>query len=137
MRESDDRDDPASVKRKCAVVFLTLFLMIGGVVIALTVRFGADTPVDYADIEEHFKYGSTGGERASGFPYWIWKALPRVCEDTLPGGKDFPGQEFKALGFLYEGDNDLPIAMSKRRHMGLDRVFLNCAVCHTGTVRDQ
>ena len=25
--------------------------------------------------------------------------------------------------------------MSKRRHMGMDRVFLNCAVCHSSTVR--
>jgi hypothetical protein len=136
MRESDDRDDPGSVKKKCAVVFLTLFLMVGGVVIALAVRFGADTPVDYADIEEHFKYGSTGGERASGFPYWIWKSLPQICGDKLPEGKQFPGQELKAVGFLYEGDKDLPIGMSKRRHMGVDRVFLNCAVCHTSTVRD-
>jgi hypothetical protein len=119
------------------IVFLTLLLMIGGVLIALVVRFGADTPVDYADIEEHFKYGSTGGERASGFPYWIWKALPRICGDKLPEGKQFPGQEFKAVGFLYEGNKDLPIGMSKRRHMGLDRVFLNCAVCHTSTIRDR
>lgn len=136
MKESDDRDDAGSVKRKSVVVFLTLFLMIGGVMIVLAVRFGVDAPVDYADIEEHFKYGSTGGERASGFPYWIWKALPQICEDKLPEGKQFPGQEFKAVGFLYEGDRDLPIGMSKRRHMGLDRVFLNCAVCHTSTVRD-
>jgi hypothetical protein len=124
------------VNKKCAAVFLTLFLMVGGVVIALAVRFGADTPVDYADIEEHFKYGSTGGERASGFPYWIWKSLPQICGDKLPEGKQFPGQELKAVGFLYEGDKDLPIGMSKRRHMGVDRVFLNCAVCHTSTVRD-
>ena len=63
--------------------------------------------------------------------------LPTVCEKELPEGKNFPGQELKAVGFLYEGNKDLPIGMSKRRHMGLDRVFLNCAVCHTSTVRDK
>ena len=135
--QSDDRDHSKTVKRKCVVVFLTLLLMIGGVAIALVARFAADVPADYADAEAHFKYGSTGGERASGFPYWIWKVLPTICEKELPGGKNFPGQELKAVGFLYEGDNDLPIGMSKRRHMGLDRVFLNCAVCHTSTVRDK
>ena len=62
-------DHSKIVKRKCVVVFLTLFIMIAGVLIALAVRFLADKPVDYADIEEHFKGpGSTGGERASGFP---------------------------------------------------------------------
>ena len=135
--ETDEMDHSKSVKRKCVVVFLTLLLMIGGVLIALAARFGTDVPVDYADFEEHFKYGSTGGERASGFPYWIWKVLPTICGDHLPGGKRFPGQELKVLGFLYEGHKDLPIGMSKRRHMGLDRVFLNCAVCHTSTVRDK
>lgn len=121
----------------CWMVVLPFLIMVGGSCGLLAARFGADIPVDYADAETHFKYGSTGGERASGFPYWIWKAMPRLCEGLLPGGKDFPGQEFKALGFLYEGDNDLPVGMSKRRHMGLDRVFVNCAVCHTGTVREQ
>jgi mono/diheme cytochrome c family protein len=136
MKDEPDEVEQ-TVKKKCVVVFLTLFIMIAGVLIALAARFLADRPVDYADIEDHFKYGSTGGERASGFPYWIWKALPRICEAELPGGGQFPGQELKALGFLYEGKNDLPIGMSKRRHMGLDRVFLNCAVCHTSTVRER
>ena len=36
---------------------------------------------------------------------------------------------------LYEGDNTLPVGTSKRRHLGIDRVFLNCAVCHTSTYR--
>jgi mono/diheme cytochrome c family protein len=36
---------------------------------------------------------------------------------------------------IYEPGKDLPVGMSKRRHLGMDRVFLNCAVCHTSTVR--
>ena len=31
---------------------------------------------------EHFKYGSTGGEHEMGFPYWIWRALPRSVRST-------------------------------------------------------
>ena len=120
----------------CRIIILVLVLALLAALAALAWRFGRDTPVNYADIEEHFKYGSTGGERESGFPYWIWKALPRVCEDKLPGGKRFPGREYQTLGFLYEDGRELPVGLSKRRHMGMDRVFLNCAVCHTSTVRD-
>jgi len=88
-----------------------------------------DRPVTYEAIEEHFKYGSTGGERESGFPYWIWRAMPQVCAAHLPGSG------YQSLGLIYEQDKDLPIGMSKRRHLGIDRVFLNCSVCHTSTVR--
>ena len=93
-------------------------------------RFTSDEPVVYADIEEHFKYGSTGGEHESGFPYWIFQAMPQVCAQHLPG----PG--YASLGMIFEEGNDLPVGMSKRRYQGIDRTFLNCAVCHASTVRD-
>jgi mono/diheme cytochrome c family protein len=112
--------------------FLLLTLIIGiPLLIALwaAARFLPDRPVVYATPEEHFKYGSTGGERASGFPYWIWKVLPQVCAKHLPG----PGYE--SLGMIFESGKDLPVGMSKRRNLGIDRVFLNCAVCHASTVR--
>src|SRR3954462_16010684 len=59
------------------------------------IRFGGDRPVVYDTPEEHFKYGSTGGERESGFPYWIFQALPQVCHHLLPGG-------YKSLGLVFE-----------------------------------
>jgi mono/diheme cytochrome c family protein len=37
---------------------------------------------------------------------------------------------------IFEEGKDLPVGMSKRRYQGIDRTFLNCAVCHTSTVRD-
>ena len=93
-------------------------------------RFTADEPVSYRDAAEHFKYGSTGGERESGFPYWIWKALPKVCPEHLPG------EGYQSLGFIFEPGKDLPIGVSKRFNLGIDRVFLNCSACHASTVRD-
>lgn len=93
-------------------------------------RFTADIPVAYADAPSHFKYGSTGGERESGFPYWIWKVLPKVCPEHLPG------DGYRSIGFTYEPGKDLPIGVSKRFNLGIDRVFLNCAACHASTVRD-
>lgn len=92
-------------------------------------RFGTDRPVVHADPVAHFKYGSTGGERNMGFPYWVFKVMPEVCPDLLPG------KGYASLGFLFEPGKDLPVGMSMRRHLGLDRVFLNCAVCHTSTLR--
>nr|WP_249115954.1 cytochrome c [Azoarcus sp. L1K30] len=105
-----------------------LLIMIGAIYAAA--RFLPDEPVTYADPVEHFKYGSTGGERESGFPYWIWQALPQVCPEHLPG------KGYASLGMSFEPGHDLPIGVSKRRHLGIDRVFLNCAVCHTSTVRE-
>src|SRR5512145_1773616 len=113
--------------------WLTVLLVLPTLVLIGAAVYGAmllaqDEAVEYSDIGEHFKYGSTGGERASGFPYWIFQAMPRVCSKHLPGG-------YASLGFIFEEGRDLPIGMSKRRYQGIDRTFLNCAVCHVSTVR--
>ena len=91
-----------------------------------------NVPVTYADPAEHFKYGSTRGEMESGIPYWIWQTLPRACGRHLPD----PARGYASLGLIYEEGKDLPIGMSRRNYQGVDRTFLNCAVCHTSTVRD-
>lgn len=89
----------------------------------------SNSPVDYANIEDHFKYGSIGSEPVNGVPYWIWKVLPEVFPDKLPG------DGYSSLGFIQEPGKDLPIGFGKRR-VFIDRVGLNCAVCHTGTLRE-
>lgn len=103
-------------------------------IVYAAIRFLPDNPVVYDDPREHFKYGSTGGERNWGFPYWVWRVAPEVCADLIPGRR--PGDiGYEAFGMIYEPGKDLPVGVSKRRHLGLDRVFLNCAACHTSTVR--
>jgi hypothetical protein len=102
----------------------------------LAARLGSDRAVAYESIEDHFKYGSTGGERGSGIPYSIFKLLPRVFSDHIRGPAGYD-----SFGLIYEKDKDgnlkdLPIGFSKRNVMGVDRVFVNCAVCHVGSVRD-
>lgn len=106
----------------------TLVVIVAGVMAWQRLR--DDRPVVYGNIEAHFKYGSTGGERESGFPFWIFQALPQICE------KHLPGKGYASLGLLFEDGKDLPVGMSKRRYQGVERTFLNCAVCHTSTVRD-
>ena len=85
--------------------------------------------VKYPDIEEHYKYGSIGGEAANGIPYWVWQVLPVVFEDKLPG------EGYTSLGFIQEPEHDLPIGFSQAK-IGFDRVAQNCATCHAGTLRD-
>lgn len=86
--------------------------------------------IAYRDDADHFKYGSIGSETASGLPILIFKALPVLYKQQLgPGG-------YRRLGLLYESDDaELPIGISRRVVMGIERVWLNCAVCHVGTYR--
>ena len=87
-------------------------------------------PAKYADIEDHFKYASIGGESTSGIPYWIWKVLPVMFPDKLPD------EGYTSLGFIQEPGHDLPIGFTKSTYLGLDVVTQNCAICHVGSVRD-
>ena len=111
------------------VVVLVLGMLAGALLLG---RFGADTPVVYKDDLEHFKYGSLGSEHEFGVPYWIWRALPELFEDKLPP----PGRGWESVGFVFENGKSLPVGMSQRRYLGFDVVWLNCAFCHAGTVRE-
>jgi mono/diheme cytochrome c family protein len=113
---------------RCLSGFLVVLLAAG---LYVWYRLNIDTPVAYGDIEEHFKYGSTGGEREAGIPYSIWRVLPEMFPEYLPG------QGYASIGFVFEPGRDLPVGVSRRNYQGIDRVFLNCGVCHTGTVRDR
>jgi mono/diheme cytochrome c family protein len=129
--------NPRSTSWRWRIVLLVLVALIAAASCYLIVRFRRDVPVAYADLEDHFKYGSTGGERESGIPYWIWKVLPKMFPEYLPGKTYTPGAEYVSLGFLYEPGKDLPIGVSQRNTQGLNRVFLNCAICHAGSVREK
>ena len=119
---------------------LVLGVVAIGVVLAIwvAVAIATDRPLTFDTIEEHFKYGSIGSEPGGSLlrpiggvlpPYWVFRALPDVCRDKLPGG-------YATFGFVMEPGRDLPVGVSRRRRFGVDHVGLNCAVCHTSTVRD-
>ena len=94
---------------------------------------GRNKPETFADIREHFKYGSIGAEGRAGIPYWIWAVLPRMFPEHLP---DRPGDGYERFGLIFESPKaGRPIGTSFREtQTGL--VGLNCAVCHTGTFRE-
>ena len=115
---------------------LAIALAIGaGIGLYLLGRTHRDDPKTYPDPRDHFKHGSTGGERLSGFPYWIWQVLPALFPEYLPGGSYLKETPYAPMGFIYEPGSDLPVGVSKRNVQGMDRVFLNCAICHAGTYR--
>jgi len=119
------------------IAFLLLVLIGVFLGIYLLRYFLLDRAVTYTDIREHYKYGSIGSETGGSVftpvggvlpPYLIFKSLPSICPEKLPGG-------YASLGLLFEPGHDLPIGISRRRRLGLDQVGVNCAACHTGTVR--
>jgi hypothetical protein len=116
------------------IVIALLVVVVLGIVLW---RVSDNSTPRYASVEEHFKYGSIGSEPASGMPYLIWKTLPSLYPDEFQGRQDY-----SAFGFLYETDargrqRDLPIGVSRRKVQGVDVVWVNCAVCHTGTWRER
>jgi hypothetical protein len=107
------------------------FWVVGGVLVLafwLISFFTSNVPVDYPDIEDQFKYGSLGSEIVNGIPYWIWRVMPDLFADQLPG------KGYESLGFIQEPGKDLAVGFSKRKVI-VDRVGLNCASCHAGTFR--
>jgi hypothetical protein len=119
----------------------TLGVLAGGgalFVLWLALILTADDPARFDDIQEHYKYGSIGSEPGVSLlqpvggvlpPYWVFRALPTICRDRLPGG-------YASFGFILEPNHDLPVGVSRRHRIGIDHVGLNCAVCHSGTIRD-
>ena len=113
----------------------SLVMAMAALVCLLAVRIaagGQPQPETFADISDHFSYGSVGTEERAGLPYWIWRVLPIVFADKLPNR---PGTGYEKLGFINGGAaHGRPIGTSfLAGRVGL--VGLNCATCHAGTIR--
>jgi len=107
---------------------MALLLIVGGVFVY--VQLFREEPAPYfASDEEHFLYGSIGTEGQDGVPYWIWLVLPRIFPEYLPG----PGG-WASIGVLAVDGHEMPIGLSKVT-VGFPRVGINCAICHTTSVR--
>jgi hypothetical protein len=130
--------EQSHLRHKLAII---AFVVLVAIIIALwlIMRFSIDRPTDYADIGEHFKYGSIGAEPGGSLmatvggllpPYWVFRAMPKVCPDLLPPGG------LTAIGLLAETARDRPIGVSRRYRLGTDFAGFNCAICHTGTYRE-
>ena len=112
--------------------FIAIIAVILAIVLWLVWPFISDRgPVQYTSEEEHFLYGSIGGEDSDGIPYWIFKVLPTAFADKLPG------EGLTSFGFIQERDRELPIGFARSTNsLGLDVVTQNCATCHVGLLRE-
>jgi mono/diheme cytochrome c family protein len=104
-------------------------------------RLSRDEAEAFVSDELQFKYGSTGGDKNFGIPFAIWEVLPVLFKDKLPKGRE--GEGWGAFGFIIEEfaegserpRHKRPVGTTMRNYMGLERIFLNCAVCHAGIVK--
>ena len=127
-----------SIRPRFRIPLLAAVVLSAGLGVWVMVSLNVDRPMAYDDIQEHFKYGSIGSEPGISLlspvggalpPFWVLSALPAICPDKAPNG-------YAGFGMIVEPGHDRPIGISRRRRLGLDHAGLNCAVCHTGTVRD-
>ena len=117
--------------RRKGLIFLVLLLV---VVVAgfWWYRRNVDNPIDYTDIGEQFKYGSIGSDNMQrGLPLAVVAVLPRAFAEHLPAGGP---RDYRAFGLLQEEGAPLPIGFSRRQNV-ITLAGLNCAICHTSTVR--
>lgn len=107
---------------RCLIVLLLLALAVYYLV------FVNQYVIAYRNDVDHFKYGSIGSEPNSGIPILVFKALGAMYLNGPTG--------YSRFGLLYENErSELPVGMSRRIVTGVERVWLNCAVCHVGTYR--
>ena len=111
-------------------VLAALVLLLAGVLLYTFWYYRyREVAVEFDDPAELFKYGSIGFEEKEGVPLLIWEALPDVCADKLPG------EGLTAFGFAVEPGQSQAIGTTNHT-IGVPRVGVNCALCHTGTVRE-
>ena len=119
-----------AVRRLCAVAVAGLRRSVAASARRLRRRVAAQD-----DIVTHFKYGSVGTEGTVGLPYPIWRVLPVLFADKLPNR---PGRGLREARIHLRERMRRRAARSAPRYVE-DRVplvGLNCATCHTGTVRE-
>ncbi|ARN80254.1 c-type cytochrome [Methylocystis bryophila] len=127
-----DYDPPTPVESRLAKKRLVRWLVIAALALlgVYYLVFVNQYVIAYENDVDHFKHGSIGSEVANGVPTLVLRALPVMYKNELgPGG-------YRKFGLLYETPNaELPIGFSRRVVQGVERAWLNCAVCHVGTYR--
>ena len=108
---------------------LGVVLLVGLLAFGAWYKLFREVDQDFADVSEQFAYGSIGSEGTEGIPFEIWRVLPEIFPDHLPG----PGG-YRSLGMYQEKGRDTPVGFTKKT-VGFPRVAFNCAACHSATFR--
>ena len=116
----------------------TIFKIVSITVLIIVIFLGYQTwtnliraypDISYDSDEEQFKYGAIGLGMNGRVPYYLFKILPDLFPEKLPG----PGG-WASFGVIFEEGKELPVGFSKRR-IGFPSVEPNCALCHTGSYK--
>ena len=108
-------------------------VVITSALLLLLNRFAPNRPVDYRSDRDHFYYGSIGSDVSGGLPLKVVQVLPAMFPEYLPKGEGPP--DYTRFGFIQEPGARMPIGFSVRRQI-IDLTAINCAACHTGSVRE-
>jgi hypothetical protein len=90
--------------RGLCLLWRVAYSVVGGAILLAVLAVGllwyelsGDKPETFFDDPvKQFKYGSTGGDLLAGLPTGIFKAMPVLSRDYLPG------KGCESLGFIYE-----------------------------------
>lgn len=113
-----------------ALFGLLLILVIGAASVYLLLFRPVAQPATH-DLAEVFNHGSIGNEETQGIPYWIWRVLPQVFPEYLPGNQD----GYAAFGVMWLKGDPVPIGFAEKTLGVVPRVSPNCAFCHQGSYR--
>jgi len=113
-----------------AIFALLIILVVGagGLYFLLFRPVAQDATNDLALV---FNHRSIGNEEAQGLPYWIWRVLPQIFPDHVPGNKG----GWSAFGLYWQAGDEVPMGLSVRTLGVIPRVAPNCAFCHQGSYR--
>ena len=106
---------------------LLIAVLLGAGLWLIAFRTVAQPP--FPDMASELNHGSIGNESEQGIPYWIWRVLPTLFNEYLPGPTGY-----SSLGLFWEPGAELPVGFSKKT-VGVERVSINCAFCHQGSYR--
>lgn len=115
--------------RRIIRIIVVFVLLASGAAYTGWYKLFREVAVHYPSEEDHFKYGSVGTERPQGIPYHVWKVLPALFPEKLPGPNGYA-----SFGLVFEEGHDAPIGLP-RKTVGFPRLGINCALCHTATYR--
>lgn len=119
-------EQPKHHWRTVLIIFLLIVLVVGW---GAWYKLFRQVDTYYASDLDHWQHGSIGAEGQQGMPLWIFIVLPRMFPEYLPR----PGG-WASLGLPTATAEELPIGFTKTT-VGVERVGINCAFCHTATYR--
>ena len=112
-------------------LFAFLALLVGLTLFAWFVLLRPIAQEPFGNPLTAFNHGSIGNEQRQGLPYWIWRVLPQMFPEYLPGR----GDGYGAFGLFWMAGEEMPVGFAKKTLGVIPRVAPNCAFCHQGSYR--